>query len=71
VPWCEDCDRYWSQPTLRDGKSCPTCSRLLVAERPVVEAPKAPWHFRLLVGAGVVYLTFRAYQGVEWLMHRH
>ncbi len=29
--------------------------------------PKAPWHFKVLVGALVIYLGFRGVQGVEWL----
>jgi hypothetical protein len=29
---------------------------------------KAPWHFKLLVVATVLYLGFRAYQGVVWLV---
>ena len=30
---------------------------------------QAPWHFKLLLGGIVVYLGYRAYQGVEWLAH--
>jgi len=29
-----------------------------------------PWHFKLLVGAIVVYLGWRAIQGVIWLLDR-
>jgi len=29
-----------------------------------------PWHLKLLAGAVAVYLGFRAWQGVEWLIHR-
>jgi hypothetical protein len=31
---------------------------------------EVPWHFKLLLVAMVVYLGFRAYQGVVWLAHR-
>jgi hypothetical protein len=35
------------------------------------EAPlPLPWHFKMLVGALVLYLGWRAYQGVEWLVHQ-
>lgn len=27
-----------------------------------------PWHFKLLVGAITVYLGYRAFQGIEWLV---
>ena len=42
--------------------SCPTCGREL--EPPV----KAPWHFKLLVVSVVIYLGWRAWQGIEWLL---
>lgn len=29
-----------------------------------------PWHFKLLVGAIALYLGWRAFQGIEWLVHR-
>jgi len=35
------------------------------AEKP---APKAPWHFWLLVIALVLYLGWRLIQGIEWLL---
>jgi hypothetical protein len=63
MPWCDDCERFYNPPSLgRDG-SCPTCGRVIAP--PV----KAPWHFKLLVVAVVLYLGFRAYQGVAWLIH--
>jgi hypothetical protein len=49
---------------LGKGGECPTCGHV------IGEAPAAPWHFKLLIGASVVYLGWRAVQGVEWLVHR-
>jgi hypothetical protein len=46
-----------------DG-SCPTCGRVIAS------APRAPWHFKLLMVALVAYLGFRAFQGVEWVFGR-
>ncbi len=49
-----------------DG-SCPSCGR------PIAEPPtssRAPWHFWILVLALVVYLGWRAIQGVEWFLNR-
>jgi hypothetical protein len=34
------------------------------------EAPKVPWHFKLLMVALVIYLGWRAVQGIVWLLHR-
>jgi hypothetical protein len=28
-----------------------------------------PWHLKLLAAAVVLYLGYRAWQGVEWLIH--
>lgn len=30
---------------------------------------RAPWHFKLVVVGSVVYLGYRAYQGISWLGH--
>jgi hypothetical protein len=49
-----------------DG-TCPTCGRAIA--EPQVERG-APWHFKLLLAAVVLYLGFRAWQGVDWLAHR-
>ena len=34
-----------------------------------VDRPAAPWHFKLLLVALVLYLGYRAYQGIAWLAH--
>ena len=31
------------------------------------DVPPVPWHFKLLLAAAVLYLGFRAWQGVEWI----
>jgi hypothetical protein len=71
MPWCDTCDRFWNPNTLRDDGTCPTCGRL-VAEPggEAAEAPRAPWHFKLLVAAVVLYLGWRGWQGVEWVLQR-
>jgi hypothetical protein len=33
------------------------------------EPAGAPWHFKLLVAATAIYLTWRLLQGVAWLLH--
>ena len=50
---------------------CPSCG-LQIADPQELEAAseyKAPWHFKLMLLALVVYLGFRAWQGVAWAVH--
>ena len=63
MPWCDVCDRLVEEEDLDEG-SCPTCATSLTAE---VRAPM-PWRFRLMIGATVVYLGWRIWQGIDWLM---
>ena len=64
MPWCEDCSRYWNPPSMGPGGECPTCGKVIAPP-----SPKAPWHFKVLLVGLVVYLGYRAIQGVEWLAH--
>lgn len=34
-----------------------------------VRPRRAPWHFKVLLVGTVIYLGWRAYQGIEWLIH--
>lgn len=65
MAWCEDCHRHVEADALGDGGTCPTCGRVLDTS-PV----KAPWHFKLLLGSLTVYLGWRGWQGIAWLLHR-
>jgi hypothetical protein len=71
VPWCETCDRFYNPNTLRPDGSCPTCGRSVGDGRAVTttEAPAegAPWHFKVLLLATVVYLGWRLVQGIVWV----
>lgn len=70
MPWCDTCAKFWNPPSLREGR-CPTCGAELEGPAaPEPEAtPRAPWHFKLLLVALILYLGFRAYQGVFWVIH--
>lgn len=46
---------------------CPSCGDQL-PEPGAGEELTTPWHFKLLVVAVVVYLGWRAVQGVQWLL---
>ena len=58
MPWCEDCSRFWNPNTMNRDGSCPTCGRL------IAPPARVPWHFWLLLAALILYLGFRAWQGL-------
>lgn len=67
MPWCEECAKYWAPSAMTPEGRCPSCGRDLEAparrqddDRAVDE--KAPWHFKLMVVALVVYLVWRFYE---------
>lgn len=65
MPWCDDCDRFYNPSTLTEEGRCPDGHQ--VADPADEPEPKIPWHFWLMVVALVLYLGWRAIQGVEWL----
>jgi predicted RNA-binding Zn-ribbon protein involved in translation (DUF1610 family) len=80
VPWCATCDRFLSPPSVRADGTCPTCGRTVEtghahAAATAEEATKPrraslPWHLWLLAIALAVYLSFRAWQGIEWVIQQ-
>jgi len=62
MPWCDECDRMVEDNELTDEGECPGCGEPL-ARRQV------PWYFKAMIAATGVYLVWRAYQGVDWLVH--
>ncbi len=60
MPECEACGEWG------DEGQCPGCGQVLVEAEP----QPVPWHFKLLLVATVLYLGWRAVQGVMWLMDR-
>ena len=50
--------------------TCPTCGRTIADPSSPSEALKAPWHFKLLVGAVVAYLGWRGVQALQWVVER-
>jgi hypothetical protein len=72
MPWCDDCERFLTPNSLREDGGCPSCGRV-VASRAATPAAadeeyKAPWHFKVMVAALVVYLGWRAYEIIERLV---
>jgi hypothetical protein len=56
----------------------PVAAAAASADRPALSEEDAddeepiplPWHFKLLVGAIALYLGWRAFQGVEWVVRQ-
>jgi hypothetical protein len=78
MPWCATCDRFLSPSTVRDDGTCPTCGRAVEraghatvtqGDEKREERPSLPWHLWVLAAALAVYLGFRAWQGIEWVIH--
>jgi len=80
MPYCDACAHHWTPTSMRPDGTCPTCGQVLVrppagrppaATQPVgdeeAEAPTTPWHFKLMLLALVIYLAWRAVQGLGWL----
>jgi hypothetical protein len=71
MPWCDTCDEYRAPTALTPEGHCPVCQDDVdtadVAEQR--RAPdKAPWHFKLMVFALVVYLGWRLIEGIAWIV---
>jgi PHP family Zn ribbon phosphoesterase len=75
VPWCVSCNKFLTPNSVNPDATCPKCGK--VVERGLIPgmtraadepAPTVPWHLKLLLLAFVVYLTFRAFQIVDWIV---
>jgi hypothetical protein len=63
VPWCEQCDQQLDEADLTEGGHCPTCGAEPLEHR------RSPWWFKFLAVATVIYLLYRTFQGVTWVVH--
>jgi hypothetical protein len=67
MPWCDECAKYWAPSSVTPEGNCPRCGRPI--DPPALQQPtestdedvRAPWHFKLMVVALVVYLVYRFY----------
>jgi hypothetical protein len=64
VAWCEECNQFRDGNVLSDDGECPECGKVLVAPR------RAPWHFRLIALATIIYILFRLVQLGFWIAHK-
>ena len=73
MPWCAGCDRFYNPNSLQADGSCPTCGRHVGDGTAAQEKLRrfndepAPWHFKVLVAAVAVYLSWRLYFAVLWV----
>jgi len=64
---CPRCGREISGPATSDSTALdPTTSKGTTADDEALDP--VPWHFKLLLGAVALYLGYRAFQGIEWLI---
>lgn len=59
MPWCEECAKYMAPSAMNDDGTCPTCGDVVETPTTTDGDAKAPWHFKLMVVAVVVYLVWR------------
>ena len=62
MPWCETCAKYRTPSAMNADGTCPTCGSTVDVPEPAeheTEDLKAPWHFKLMIVALVVYLVWR------------
>lgn len=66
MPYCDDCDKYWTPNSMNDDGTCPRCGTDLEAPASTVEVVDGeaddegvPWHFKLMIVALVLYLGYR------------
>jgi hypothetical protein len=73
-----DCPRCGTpvDPGRARAATAPPSTPATDPEEPVSDADwvpdldPIPWHLKLLAGAVALYLGWRAFQGIEWLVHR-
>ena len=64
---CLKCNTFVDAATVIVSGVCPTCGRPLDDIPEPAADPKAPWHFKVLVGLVCVYLAWRVAQMIGWL----
>jgi hypothetical protein len=73
LAWCEPCGQVVAEDeaaTAPDGAlRCPDCGGELVPTGDDDAAPKAPWHFKVLLVGTVGYLIYRLIWFILWLSH--
>jgi leucyl-tRNA synthetase len=63
MPWCETCDGHVEDDEVTEDGECTTCGE------PVTQHRKIPWQFKIMIYITIIYLGYRAFQGVTWVVH--
>ena len=63
MPWCDQCDERLEPEQVTEEGNCPTCGSKPLEHRP------SPWYFKFMLVASVIYLGYRAFQGITWVAH--
>ena len=63
MPWCEACDRHVEDDEVNEDGECTTCGNSVAQHR------RIPWQFKIMIYITIIYLGYRAYQGVTWVVH--
>ena len=63
MPWCETCDRQVEDDEVNEDGECVTCGHEVAQHR------RIPWQFKIMIYITIIYLGYRAYQGVTWVVH--
>ncbi|HVM40179.1 MAG TPA: hypothetical protein VM618_05280 [Acidimicrobiia bacterium] len=76
MPWCASCDAYRAPSAVAVDGRCTTCGTpvdpggLADGTGDSEGLPPVPWHLKLVVASFLVYLAFRGWQGVEWVLDK-
>ncbi|HEX3948093.1 MAG TPA: hypothetical protein VHW47_10320 [Acidimicrobiales bacterium] len=64
--WCEGCDALVDDDDLFEDGTCPTCGTQVTEP---MGSRRIPWYFKFMILASVIYLGYRAFQGITWIAH--
>lgn len=68
--WCDECHRLVEPGELGENGTCPRCGGQLETDADAQpRRRRIPWTFKTMIAATIVYLGYRAYQGVTWVIH--
>ncbi len=57
--WCDHCE------IAQEDETCESCG----ADLSIAEPGPIPWRWRLFIVATIIYLIWRIYQLISWLVH--
>jgi hypothetical protein len=63
--WCEECDTLVEDEDLGSRRAS---ARPAARSWPIRSARPIPWYFKAMLVASVIYLGYRGYQGVTWVI---